>query len=469
MSDHVRTAVLGRLRRVPMLAAGCALGLSAAVLLHAGSPAQGGVEEDAVRLESGRLIQRDGPDVRTGGAVRPGVSFEVGSAEDARLTGPAGLGLRFLPGASFTLTGAGPEHIALRLESGHLADASFPARLDVETEAGVVRGAGATMTIRVREHGVYAEHRAASRGRVALDTPGREATQLAPGAFRMMALEDVEAAEAGLAGEADYSVLLTGGPADGAAAPPSGSTREEMVQVAPARVEWQRVECPPDALREGERQGDCWALVSVPAQFERRVVQCQPALAPPPCPPPPCEPRPACGPCAYPMRTSGTPVPARADDFGRPPLGNALSGGPCAEGCIDVRCNRIPYVHYVEGLECDVSTYKVGCCLITVRPASRVRVHRLPDGSLQLWAPNIGKDLALIEVNENQFGFIGEDGFLVVGPDCEIQYFRGLVHLYTHPRWRGRRTPREPERPCLTPSECEPTGQPVAARAEGGR
>ena len=87
-------------------------------------------------------------------------------------------------------------------------------------------------------------------------------------------------------------------------------------------------------------------------------------------------------------------------------------------------------MHYVEGLVCDVTTYKVGCSLITVRPASRVRARRLPDGSLELWAPNIGKDLALIEINENQFGYIGEDGFLVLGPCGTIDYFRGLVHLY---------------------------------------
>ena len=33
-------------------------------------------------------------------------------------------------------------------------------------------------------------------------------------------------------------------------------------------------------------------------------------------------------------------------------------------------------------------------------------------------------------INENQFGYIGEDGFLVLGPCGTIDYFRGLVHLY---------------------------------------
>lgn len=146
------------------------------------------------------------------------------------------------------------------------------------------------------------------------------------------------------------------------------------------------------------------------------------------------------------ITTSGVPIPHRADDTGRIPLGSAIGArGPC-NSCAGTECNRIPYVHYVEGLVCDVSTYKVGCCLITVRPASRVRAHRLPDGSIELWAPNIGKDLALIEVNDNQFGYIGEDGFLVIGSDCQIEYFRGLVHLYPSRRYGDWDHPKPPER-----------------------
>ena len=90
---------------------------------------------------------------------------------------------------------------------------------------------------------------------------------------------------------------------------------------------------------------------------------------------------------------------------------------------------------------------------MTIRPASRVRVHRLPDGSLEIWAPNIGKDLALIEINENQFAYIGEDGFLVIGPCGHVDYFRGLVHLYSHhERPPSEHTPpRIPE--TLTPTK----------------
>lgn len=48
---------------------------------------------------------------------------------------------------------------------------------------------------------------------------------------------------------------------------------EDCIEVCPARTEWQRVECTPEQLKEGERQGECWALVTIPAQFEKRCRQ----------------------------------------------------------------------------------------------------------------------------------------------------------------------------------------------------
>jgi hypothetical protein len=48
---------------------------------------------------------------------------------------------------------------------------------------------------------------------------------------------------------------------------------EECVEVCPARTEWQRVQCPPGEAKGGERQGDCWALVTIPPQYEKRCKQ----------------------------------------------------------------------------------------------------------------------------------------------------------------------------------------------------
>lgn len=48
----------------------------------------------------------------------------------------------------------------------------------------------------------------------------------------------------------------------------------EQVQTCPARTVWKKIPCEPDQLKEGEKQGDCWKLVEIPAQFKtvtRRV------------------------------------------------------------------------------------------------------------------------------------------------------------------------------------------------------
>ncbi len=50
-------------------------------------------------------------------------------------------------------------------------------------------------------------------------------------------------------------------------------TVEDCIETCPARTEWQRVECTPEQLKEGEKQGECWALVTIPAQFEKRSRQ----------------------------------------------------------------------------------------------------------------------------------------------------------------------------------------------------
>lgn len=55
--------------------------------------------------------------------------------------------------------------------------------------------------------------------------------------------------------------------------PAQYDTQTECVEVCPARTEWQRVCCSPEQLAAGEQQGDCWALVTIPAQYEQRCKQ----------------------------------------------------------------------------------------------------------------------------------------------------------------------------------------------------
>ena len=48
----------------------------------------------------------------------------------------------------------------------------------------------------------------------------------------------------------------------------------EEVCCCPARTEWRKVDCTPKMLEEGQRQGDCWMLVEIPAKYRtvtRRV------------------------------------------------------------------------------------------------------------------------------------------------------------------------------------------------------
>ncbi len=343
--------------------------------------------------------------------LRPGLEYAVDGAREVRLSGPHGASLRALPGTRFSVTSVDAERVAVKLVSGVVSDATATAGyLDVATPAGVLRADRGVVFARVANRNVYVEHQAGSKGSAGLFSPGAPAVGLAAGTFRMMALE---------AGETMPSktpvVLPTPPPMPcprrRRRAPPTGApqrsrTRPRSPPTAPPAYD---PSCGPNP---------CADPVYV---------------APAPCAPPPCAPPPTCGGCGEMIRHSGVPVPVRADDTGRSPLTSALGQDACSpDGVCACHCGKIPYVHYVEGLECDVSTYRVGNGLVTVRPASRVRVHRLPDGSLQMWAPNIGRDLALIELNDNQFGYIGDDGFIVINCNGQIEYFRGLVHLYPH-------------------------------------
>jgi hypothetical protein len=55
--------------------------------------------------------------------------------------------------------------------------------------------------------------------------------------------------------------------------PAEYSTVTECVEVCPARTEWRRVECTPEQLACGEQQGECWALICIPPQYEERCKQ----------------------------------------------------------------------------------------------------------------------------------------------------------------------------------------------------
>lgn len=49
--------------------------------------------------------------------------------------------------------------------------------------------------------------------------------------------------------------------------------RVEKVMVCDAKTEWRKVECAPKALGQGEQVGECWTLVTIPAQYEDRVTR----------------------------------------------------------------------------------------------------------------------------------------------------------------------------------------------------
>lgn len=400
------------------------VGVVGAVLFALVGGAHAG-DEAGLRVGAGRLTA-SGAAAETGATLRPGLVYEVPGGREALLQGPGGLSLRAMPGSRFQVLGVEPTRATLRLDAGVISDArSEQGTLDIATPAGTLRGDHAVLFARVAARNVYVEHQTGSTGTAGLFSSGSAVVPLAAGTFRMMALDAGDNPSPVRA--RDFTPVPTPAPVATAAAPAAtGATpvvrstsqppaAEPLVPYDPS--------CPPNPCSE-----------------------------PPPCapPPPPCAPPPVCGGCGELIRHSGVPVPVRADDTGRSPLGSALGGDACnpVNSVCACKCGKIPYVHYVEGLECDVSTYRVGNCLVTVRPASRVRVHRLPDGSLQLWGPNLGRDLALIEIQDNQFCYIGDDGFLVIGCDCQIQYFRGLVHLYSHPDrpYRDENPPREQEK-----------------------
>lgn len=403
-------------------------------------------------------------------SVKAGTTVRIDGARDRRFGTMSGASVHALAGAVFAVVTDTNDTLVLRLDEGTLADVGGSSgRSEIHTRAFTVRGERARVSVRDLPGGVYAEHVATSTGTVSLMTPGRADVALAAGTFRMATFDEATSAPtvAGhVSGQTNARVATVTPSVTSTSYRPAGSYRPEGGLPAPTAIVSNPVRAavsltmPVSSTMYGANNdsygrpvvpapGPCVGGCGAPAPV--RYVPCAPA---------PCTPIPVCTTgCGEMITTSGVPVPDRADDAGRIPLGSAIGArGPC-DSCAGTECNRIPYVHYVEGLVCDVSTYKVGCCLITVRPASRVRVHRLPDGSLQMWAPNIGKDLALIEINDNQFGYIGEDGFLVIGSDCQIDYFRGLVHLYP------RRTPRynydRPRRPNDRPASEDRVTVPV--------
>jgi hypothetical protein len=62
-----------------------------------------------------------------------------------------------------------------------------------------------------------------------------------------------------------------------------GEWRDETqeILVCPARTEWKRVECTPEQLAAGERQGECWMMVEVPPVY--RTVTRRVCVTPPSC------------------------------------------------------------------------------------------------------------------------------------------------------------------------------------------
>jgi hypothetical protein len=55
--------------------------------------------------------------------------------------------------------------------------------------------------------------------------------------------------------------------------PAEYKTVEECIETCPARTEWQRVDCTPEQIKGGEKQGECWALVTIPPVYEKRCKQ----------------------------------------------------------------------------------------------------------------------------------------------------------------------------------------------------
>jgi hypothetical protein len=407
------------------------LGLGGAVcalVIGAGGSARA-ADDLVLRVESGRLTGVVGA-ADAGVALRPNVTYEVTGSREVRVVGPRSTRLRVLPGTQFDVMGVDAQRVALRVRTGVVADATSDGLLDLATPAGVLRGDRAVLFARVATRNVYVEHQQGSSGTAGLFASGSAVTPLGAGTFRMMALD---------AGDPLPRATV---PLRADAAPAPAVSRASVAAGTPS---------PAPARATAFADPAATALPYDPSCGPNPCADpapCPPAPVMAPCAPPPCAPPPVCGGCGEMVRHSGVPVPVRRDDAGRSPLGSALGADACnPERVCACECGRIPYVHYVEGLECDVSTYRVGNALVTIRPASRVRVHRLPDGALQCWAPNIGRDLALIEVNDNQFGYIGDDGFIVIGCTGQIQYFRGLVHLYSHPDrpYRDTNPPRDRE------------------------
>ena len=379
-------------------------GLLAILALAAPATADGA---DSLRLTGGRLVLSSSPTttVEKGTNATYGVTYDAVGSSDATFSGPGGLVLRALSGARVRADRGADGGFVLTVERGSIADAAAALPFDVVTPAARIRSEGARFSLRAIAEGAYVEHRQGSPGRLVVTPYGGAGQPLAAGSFRMVGLTAATTSApvaSPAARPASIPVPPPAGPSTGLAAP----TRI----IATAGLPAPRVI--PASL-----------VADVPVEGVPPTATSDAAA---PVPMHPCSPN-----CGRMLRTPPPAVPVRADDYGRVPLGTAMPGGPCCNRA-DVECNRVPYVRYVEGLVCDVATYKLGYRLVTVRPASRVRVHRLPDGSLQLWAPNIGKDLALIELDWNQFCFIGEDGFLVLSADGQVEYFRGLVHLWHH-------------------------------------
>jgi hypothetical protein len=147
-----------------------------------------------------------------------------------------------------------------------------------------------------------------------------------------------------------------------------------------------------------------------------------------------------------PVRTSAAPCGAPSCGVGK----SAIPGGPCCNRA-DVERARAPYVLYAEGPIEDVATFKLGYVVVTVRPASALRITRTREGGLHL--DNVGTCLVLVVLDDNQFAFIGCHGSLVLSPDGQVECFRGLVHLYRRrpppcfmpPPPRQKVTPERPE------------------------
>jgi hypothetical protein len=49
--------------------------------------------------------------------------------------------------------------------------------------------------------------------------------------------------------------------------------RVEQILVCDAKTEWRKVDCMPKALGQGEQVGECWTLVTIPAQYQPRTTR----------------------------------------------------------------------------------------------------------------------------------------------------------------------------------------------------